>query len=134
MCNYRRISTGWKERHWDSRYKEGDGFELFELCGQKYTIALCGDLWSDEKVLLKLKSDIVLWPVYIDYEYLDWTNGTAVKEYAEQSKIAGKDVFLVNSILHENKNRAEGRAIHFHRGTVVNQLEISKEDILVCEI
>lgn len=133
LCNYRRVSAGWKEPNWPLSYREGNGFEAFELCGKTFAVALCGDLWSEQAVLKNFKSKTILWPVYIDCEYEDWTSGAAVSEYAEQAKIAGNDVFLVGSILREAENKAEGRAIYFRNGEVVNQLELGAEGILICE-
>lgn len=133
LCNYRRVSVGWKEPHWSSNYYEGNDFEVFTLCGKAFTIALCGDLWSEQSILSRLKSKTILWPVYIDSGYEDWTSGAAISEYAEQAKITGNDVFLVGSILRD-ENNAEGRAIYFRNGEVAEQLELGKEGILICEI
>lgn len=133
--NYRRVSEGWKEPLWDSRYKEGAKFLPFIFGGKKIAAGLCGDFWTDDKFLSALQVlnvDIILWPVFIDSSYSEWET-TAISEYADQSAKVGKQVLLINSILNE-ENIACGRAVYFKDGKISSGLDFGKSGILVCDI
>lgn len=134
ICNYNRISPGWKEPHFGLQYKEGENFGLFKFLNKSIAVGLCGDFWFDENKINKenIKSDLILWPVFIDNGYIEW-GSTAINEYAGQAGKIGKTVFLVNSKLNE-KYIAEGRAVHFEYGKIKSSLELNEEGILVCEI
>lgn len=58
-------------------------------------IGLCGDLWYEENItrLNELEPDIVWWPVYTDYNYLEWNN-TVKFEYAKQAGKINAPVFM----------------------------------------
>lgn len=83
---YRRVSPGWKESFAGKEYCEGDGFHTFHLLGREVAVGSCGDLWYEENItcLNELEPDIVWWPVYTDYNYLEWNN-TVKFEYAKQA-------------------------------------------------
>ncbi len=59
----------------------------------------CSILWYEENItrLNELKPDIVWWPVYTDYNYLEWNN-TVKFEYAKQAGKINAPVFYVNSV------------------------------------
>lgn len=135
LCNFRRVSPGWKEHHWGENYQEGKDFFVFNICGKVFTAGLCGDFWTDDKFLLPLqaaKAEIVLWPVFVDASYADWATN-AILEYAEQAIKIGKHVLLINSILNE-ENIAQGRAAYFLDGKIQKQLGLGKKGMLICDI
>lgn len=133
LCNYRRISPGWKEPAFGEQYKEGDTFGKFSYLNKDFSVALCGDLWFDDSRLSEVKNKIVLWPVFIDSSYADWEN-KAVEEYAEQAGKAGEHVLLVNSVLNEEEYVAQGRAVHFHNGKIAGILELKRTGTLIVEL
>lgn len=131
--NFRRISSGWKEHHWDDYYQEGKDFQLFQYMDKTMIIGLCGDLWiADSRLNIIKEADIVLWPIFIDDGYKEWAS-TALNEYVTQAGKIGKNVLLVNSIL-DDYAHAQGRAAYFLNGQIVNELPLEKSSILVCEI
>lgn len=69
--NFRRVSIGWKEKTADLHYVEGDGFRKFNYLDKSISVGLCGDLWYEENCtkMKKMNTDIVLWPVYTDFNY-----------------------------------------------------------------
>lgn len=83
---YRRVSPGWKEEFACDRYCEGKGFHTFDFNKKKIAIGLCGDLWFEENILSinEIHPDLVLWPVYTDFNYKEW-NSTMKYEYVEQA-------------------------------------------------
>lgn len=135
--NYRRISTGWKEQGVSNNYKEGTSFQKFILNDLTFSVGLCGDLWYDENVkkIRDLKTDIVLWPVYVDFNYKEWNE--AIKyEYATQAKNIGTNVLLVNSYCLdvEEENIARGGAIMFKDGEIVKEEKAGYEKVLLITI
>ena len=133
LDNFRRVSIGWKEPVADSHYKEGDGFHTFMFEGKKVAVGLCGDLWDDENVeqMKRLNADVVLWPVYTDFNYEEW-NKTIKHEYAEQAARFGHSVFYVNSVCmdREGFEIARGGATYFLDGRIKYQTPAGEESIL----
>lgn len=139
--NFRRVSTGWKmmtSRN-DKRYQEGARFEAFSYGGKRFAIALCGDLWEDGRVeeMRRLGADVVLWPVYCDYNAGEWN--TSIKyEYAQQAALAGENVLLVNPVCEGPFEGAgpyaAGGAAWFSGGTIRQELPAGQAGILVVNI
>lgn len=128
--NYRRISKGWKvfsitDRH----YCEGTETDEFELRGKKMKVALCGDLWEYPE---RFKTDnLLIWPVYLNFERDEWENGLP-GDYARQASMAAKDVLMVNPIDYEPVSH--GGSFHFRNGSVADRIALDEEDILVVDI
>lgn len=130
ICNYRRISKGWKEYTiTDDHYLEGTDVKTFTLNGKMISIGLCGDIWD---YLDKFKTNnLFIWPVYVNYSLEEWNDG-ALSEYANQAKLISKDVLMINSIDDNPVNH--GGAFHFRDGKVVEKIPFDKEDILIVNI
>ena len=113
--------------------KEGDGFHLFSFEDKKFAVGLCGDLWDDGNVerMKTLNADIVLWPVYTDFNYEEW-NTTIKNEYAEQAARFGHGVCYVNSVCmdREGVEIAKGGAAYFLDGRIKYQTPAGEESIL----
>ena len=134
---YRRVSIGWKEKYATEEYKEGKSFNVFNFMNKRITIGLCGDLWYDENIdsINELNPDIVLWPVYTDYNYDEW-NKKIKYEYLEQANRINAKVLLVNSYC-KNKNDidiARGGALYISNKNIVDEVLSGKEDILIVEV
>ena len=133
LDNFRRVSTGWKEPVADFHYREGEGFHVFPLNGKTIAIGLCGDLWYDDNVrtMRALGADIVLWPVYTDFNFAAW-NESIKLEYAEQAKGLGRCVLLVNSVCLEADapEIARGGAACFHDGRILCEVAAGGEAVL----
>ena len=133
LDNFRRVSAGWKEPIADNHYCEGEGFHVFSLDGRSMAIGLCGDLWYDDNVraMRALDADIVLWPVYTDFNFAAW-NESIKLEYAEQAKGFGSCVLLVNSVCLETDvpEIARGGAACFQDGRIVCEVAAGKESVL----
>ena len=131
--NFRRVSSGWKEPVADLHYKEGDGFRTFSFEDKEFAVGLCGDMWDDENVrqMKDLNADVVLWPVYTDFNYEEWNN-TIKDEYAEQAGLFGHNVMYVNSVClgREGQEIARGGAAYFLDGKIEYQTPAGKESIL----
>ena len=134
---YRRISPGWKERFAGEQYREGDGFHCFPLMSQSVAVALCGDLWYDENILAmnQLHPDIVLWPVYTDFNFNVW-NTSMKHEYATQAGKISSKVLYVNSVCKDKDGDeiARGGAVLYANGSIVQELPAGKEGILILDI
>lgn len=134
---YRRVSPGWKEEFANERYREGDSFHIFSYMGRKIAVGLCGDLWLDGNVnkIKKLSPDIVLWPVYTDFNYNEWN--TSVKyEYADQAGKIGGNVLYVNSVCKDRDGAeiARGGAVLFIDGKIDREIPSGNENILFVEV
>ena len=133
LNNFRRVSVGWKEPVADSHYKEGDGFNTFRFEDREFAVGLCGDLWDDMNVdrMKKLHADVILWPVYTDFNYEEWDK-TIKYEYAEQAARFGHGVCLVNSVCldREGSEIAKGGATYFMDGRIKYQTPAGEESIL----
>ncbi|MCD8314046.1 MAG: hypothetical protein LUD44_00140 [Firmicutes bacterium] len=123
--NYRRISSGWKDTAIaDEHYREGNVSEDFIYKGQKFRIALCGDMWECPE---RFQTDgILLWSIYVTFSAAEWKS--CEEEYAERSNLAAKKALLVNSIS-ENPD-AVGGAFLFENGKIADRVPYGAEDIL----
>lgn len=137
LNNYRRISTGWKESIADFHYVEGHGFGQFNYLNKVISVALCGDLWYEENCtqMKNLNTDIVLWPVYTDFNYQEW-NENIKYEYAEQAEKCGKRVVYVNSYCLDKSSHgiARGGAVFFHQGKIESEISAGEEGVLIVEV
>lgn len=132
--NYRRVSPGWKEPIADGNYYlEGEQFHSFHYLGKTFISALCGDLWYLENIeaIKKINSDIVLWPVYVNFPIDEWYN-KELKDYLFQVSPLNSDIFYINS-LSKNPN-AYGGAYHFRDNQVISCFPLGQDGILVVEI
>ena len=130
---FRRVSEGWKESCADAHYKEGDSFHTFEYLNTKISIGLCGDLWDEEYVsqMKVLGADIVIWPVYTDFNFDEW-NSAVKYEYAEQAAKCGNKVLYVNSVCldRDEYEIARGGAAFFEEGKIIKETPSGKESVL----
>lgn len=134
---YRRVSPGWKEETANEQYCEGKEFHAFEFMGRRIVVGLCGDLWFDENVIKikRLSPDVVLWPVYTDFNYNEW-NESMKYEYAEQAGKVGGKVLYINSFCKDKDEDeiARGGSVLFVDGEIDQEIPSGKEDILVAEV
>lgn len=136
--NFHRVSVGWKA-YWrtDDHYQEGLRFETFSYMGKQFAIGLCGDLWTEGRPeeMRNLKADIVLWPVWCDYNAAEW-NGRIKFEYAGQAALCGENVLLVNPFCADPKasDRASGGAVYFKGGTIAEEMPAGNSGVLIVEI
>lgn len=134
---YRRVSPGWKEETANEQYCEGNEFRAFEFMGNRIVVGLCGDLWFDENIM-KIKvlyPDVVLWPVYTDFNYNEW-NESMKYEYADQAGKVGGKVLYINSFC-KDKDEVEiarGGSVLFVDGKIDQEIPSGKEDVLVVEV
>ena len=133
--NYRRVSIGWKEKYASKEYAEGDGIIKFTLEDKSFAIALCGDGWDENNVLVirDLDVDILLWPLYVDFKEDRW-NKELKYEYAFEAKKMAKRVLLVNSLNYEKDALARGGAIYFLDGIIKDELPAGGEGTLIIDI
>lgn len=135
---FHRVSVGWKEYDkTDEHYLEGDKFESFQYEGRSFAIGLCGDLWTDgrPKEMKKLNADIVLWPVWCDYNTDEW-NSSIKYEYAEQAALCGDNVLLVNPYCIDKaaEDVAAGGAVYFRKGVIDKEISSGRSGYLFVEI
>ncbi|MDO4605265.1 MAG: carbon-nitrogen hydrolase family protein [Helcococcus sp.] len=137
LDNFRRVSKGWKEQIADSHYVEGKEFRRFKYLSQYFSVALCGDLWYEENCIemKNLNSDIVLWPVYTDFNYQEW-NKSIKYEYAKQAEKCGNKILYVNShcLDKESYEIARGGAALFNMGKIEREIPAGKEGVLIVEV
>ena len=135
--NFRRVSIGWKEPVADFHYVEGKGFGQFSYLEKTISVGLCGDFWYAENCIQmeNLDSDIVLWPVYTDFDSKEW-NESMKYEYAQQAQKCGSNILYVNShCLDKNSdNIARGGAVLFNEGKIVRELPAGEEGVLIVEV
>lgn len=129
ICNYRRISRGWKEYSITGQhYKEGTGPANFLYHGQLVTVALCGDLWDFPEAF---KTDgLLIWPVYLNFGLEQWAE--AETDYAAQANLAARKALMVNPISKDPVSY--GGAFYFVDGTIRKKLAYGTEGILTVEI
>lgn len=134
LCNYRRMSVGWKERRADGHYREGDAPATFELNGLRFGVALCGDLWTDEAAerISACRPDAILWPVYTDFDPDVW-NAAEKLEYAARARAYCARVLLVNSVC-DGDGCARGGGAYFRDGTVTKETPAGGESVLIVEV
>lgn len=130
LHNYRRISKGWKEySRTDTHYREGSAVEVFDYCGRKCAVALCGDLWEYPE-RFALGEELLFWPVYVCWTKEEWENG-GESDYAAQAKLCCENTLYVNSLCDGD---AFGGAAHFCGGRVQKEMPIFREGMLVVEV
>lgn len=134
LCNYRRMSAGWKVRRADAHYCEGDTPAAFEMNCLRFGVALCGDLWTDgvAERISACRPDVMLWPVYTDYDPKVW-NTTEKLEYAVRARAYCSRVLLVNSVCDGN-GLARGGGAYFHDGTIAGEAFAGGENVLIVEV
>lgn len=134
LCNYRRMSIGWKIPGTDIRYKEGDTPMAFCHDGIRLGVALCGDLWTDDvaEQIGKCGADVILWPVYTDFEPDVW-NSTEKLEYAERAREYCDRALLINSVC-DGEGRAKGGCAYFVDGAIKCEAPAGGESLLEVEI
>lgn len=134
LCNYRRMSVGWKVPRADAHYKEGDAPAAFCMGGVRFGVALCGDLWTDDvaESIKSCESDVILWPVYTDFEPDVW-NSTEKLEYAAQARRYCGKVLFVNSVC-DGEGMAKGGCAYFAEGKIVCETPAGGENVLAVEI
>lgn len=138
LHNFHRVSIGWKEPQADDHYREGERFERFSHGGRSFAIGLCGDLWTEGRPeeMKALGADIVLWPVYCDYDAGEW-NASIKHEYAEQAAMCGENVLFVNPFCATETTgepRAAGGAVHFRNGRIVSERPAGETGYLIVEL
>lgn len=135
---FHRVSIGWKEfTKTDNHYQEGKHFEKFCYGGKSFAIGLCGDLWTDGRPeeMKALNADVVLWPVWCDYNAGEWNN--CIKhEYAEQAVLCGDCVLLVNPYCAdaEETDAAAGGVVYFKQGSIVADMPSGNSGAIIVEI
>jgi N-carbamoylputrescine amidase len=128
--NYRRISVGWREMNTDEHYKEGNSTCEFDHRGQKFMLALCGDMWDMPE---RFKTDgVLIWPGYVNFSLDEWREYE--NEYAEQSLLTANRALLVNSISNDPDPVSVGGAFLFENGRLVQRLDYGEEGLLIIEI
>ncbi len=135
---FHRVSIGWKELgKTDNHYQEGKHFEKFCYGGKSFAIGLCGDLWTDGRPeeMKALNADVVLWPVWCDYNADEWNNSIK-HEYAEQAALCGDCVHLVNPYCAdaEGTDAAAGGSACFENGNIVADLPSGNSGMIIVEI
>lgn len=137
IFNYRRISTGWKIKSVDHHYKEGKKFSTFIFKNNTITIALCGDLWYLENIkkIKELNADIILWPVYTDFNYEQW-NKFEKYQYAKQVSELKSSVLYVNSYCLDKDDFeiARGGALYFSFGKIIDEIPSGIEGSLIIHL
>lgn len=135
---FRRVSVGWKEyERTDGHYCEGANFQAFSYGGKTFAIGLCGDLWTDGRPaeMKALNADVVLWPVWCDYEADKW-NTDIKHEYAQQAALCGRDVLLVNPFCADPgaEGYAAGGGAHFREGQIIAERLAGQTGMLIVEL
>lgn len=100
-------------------------------------VGLCGDLWFDKNIdqVKQLRPDVVLWPVYTDFNFNEWN--TSVKyEYASQANKFCETVLYVNSFCKDKDGNefTKGGSALFQNGNISQEIPSGSEDILLVEI
>lgn len=135
---FHRVSIGWKEySKTDDHYREGKHFEKFCFGGKFFAIGLCGDLWTDSRPeeMKALNADVVLWPVWCDYNADKWNNSIK-HEYAEQAALSGDSVLLVNPCCADPDapDVASGGLAYFRNGSIVSELSAGNSGTMIVEV
>lgn len=134
---YRRVSPGWKEPFAPDIYCEGKGFHTFSFMGRDFLVGLCGDLWFDKNIdqVKQLRPDVVLWPVYTDFNFNEWNNSVKY-EYASQANKFCDTVLYVNSFCKDKEGDefTKGGSALFRNGNISQEIPSGSEGILLVEI
>lgn len=129
ICNYRRVSPGWKEISLaDQHYREGKSAPGFDLMGKHFSLALCGDLW-DFPELFRTEGTLI-WPVYVNYSIEDWDEW-ALSEYASHTSPLCREALVVNPIDRDPVNH--GGAFLMSGGKIKCRLPFDTEGVLIAE-
>lgn len=136
--NFHRVSVGWKEYwHTDGHYQEGEHLEVFSYGGKRFAIGLCGDLWTQGRPeeMRRLHPDIVLWPVWCDFDAVQWNTETKY-EYAQQAGLCGNHVLYVNPFCADPdaNDTANGGAVYFKNGAIAQEAPAGKSGVLIVQI
>lgn len=134
LANFRRVSAGWKEPIADPDfYLEGSDYTPFEFKGKKISTAICGDLWHDDllEYFKEQTSDLLLWPLYINYTPEDWYGGER-EAYAERAGALERPVLMINS-LSDPPTQSFGGCYVFDRGKIAQELPLGEGGILTVE-
>lgn len=130
LCNYRRISKGWKEyERTDGHYREGNDICRFLFMVNEFTIALCGDLWEYPERFVN--DGILLWPIYVNFTKEDWL-ANELEAYAKQASLASSRALMVNPL--DDDPHSCGGSCFFLDGRIAERTEFGKEEILAVEI
>lgn len=127
LCNYRRITTGWRFDHVNTNYyKEGNLIGEFVHKGKHFGISLCGDIWDDSlyNELLNKNFDVMVWPVYLNYEPIDWEDKEK-DEYIKRSKGTAEKVLFINSVSDEP---ARGGTFFLDKGKLIKETKMSSKE------
>lgn len=134
---FRRASDGWKEPIADAHYKEGDSFHTFDFEGKRILVGICGDFWHEELIgkAGAIEKDLVLWPVYTDFEPHVW-NEEEKFEYAVQADKLKAPVLYVNSVCYDFDEPyiSKGGACYFNGGKIINEVPSGAEAVLAIDI
>lgn len=136
MNVFHRVSIGWRvASRTDFHYREGTHFEKFQYGGKCFAIGLCGDLWTEGRPeeMMALCVDIVLWPVWCDYDFAEW-NQKLKHEYASQAALCGKDVLLVNPFCADPDGCAAGGCAHFQNGRIIKEQPAGEAGVLITDV
>ncbi len=132
ICNYRRVSEGWRIQEACADYREGKEFISFELDEKEFAIMLCGDFWEDHllsKIIeLDDKVDAFLWPVHCDYKVSFWES-TDKADYIKRSEILESPVLFYNNFC-EEENTAKGGAYLWYQGKTYAEMPMGKRGVL----
>jgi len=130
LCNYRRITKGWKEyRKTDEHYKEGTEVGKFSLHNHEIRIALCGDIWDcPEKFKTK---HLLIWPIYVNFTLDEW-NSQEIDAYARQASFVAEHVLMINPI--DDAPRNHGGSFYFRGGNIMDKLPFDQEGILIVDL
>lgn len=92
-------------------------------------VAICGDLWDDNNLsrINKLKKDLVLWPLHIDYEIEQWEK--EFSDYLLQTEKLNKPVLMINNI-----SKTSYGGCYYYHGKVVKSLSMGIEGFLIQDI
>lgn len=135
---FHRVSVGWKY-YWltDDHYREGSNFEAFDYGGKRIAIGLCGDLWTDGRPeeMKSLNADVVLWPVWCDYNAAEWNNRVKY-EYAKRAALCGDCVLFVNPYCADPEvtDAAAGGAACFRKGSIAEEMPSGRSGILIVRV
>lgn len=134
---FRRVSDGWKEPIADAHYKEGEGFHTFNFGGKRVLVGICGDFWHEELIEKAgaIEKDMVLWPVYTDFEPRVW-NEEEKFEYAVQAEKLKSPVLYVNSVCYDFDEPyiSKGGACYFDGGKIIKEVPSGTESVLDIDI
>lgn len=135
LINFQRVSPGWKVHSADARfYMEGSDYTPFNLGGKSVGIAICGDLWHDELLekFEQQKSDLLLWPLYIDYSREDWY-ASEREVYAQRVWGLKRPALMVNSLSNASPP-ALGGCYVFNSGRIEQELLLGESGMLTVQI